>query len=136
MNIVDPFRYGMFTYRNPEEIGDRRIRRWMPPKAADIVVHKTSDNHLAQFTIDQEAFLDWLPQICNEYPFCKKNTDPRKTGGHRSSVDEFNRVFKEVDWHFPEDSVMYGMTLSSNGAGFTIWYSEALHTAYLEAGYW
>lgn len=48
----------------------------------------------------------------------------------------FESWFKEVGWKYPVDSIKNHVTLSSNGAGFTIWYSQTLNEAYLFASYW
>ncbi|XOF35185.1 MAG: hypothetical protein ACL93V_07830 [Candidatus Electrothrix sp. YB6] len=55
MEIVDSIRYGTFTYNKHMEVDGRRIRNWMPPKATNIVVHKTSYGHFAKFTIEKKC---------------------------------------------------------------------------------
>ena len=133
MKIVDPFRYGTFTYSTPEEIYDRRIRRWMPPTATDVVVHRSDVGHLAQFTVDKNALMEWLPQICKEYAFCKEIIGPRMLDTTDLITVSNSRLYKDVVWKYPEDSGGYDAHLSGNGAGFTIWYSESLNVGYLDA---
>jgi hypothetical protein len=134
MEILDQLRYGTFSYNDPEEIRNRRIRHWIPPTAESITVHKTSRGHLARFKINKNALMEWLPQIRKESEVSQiQEATPMDK---ECSASQFGERFKEVGWKHPKDSVEYHVILRSNGAGFTIWYSEALGIAYLAAGYW
>ncbi len=140
MKIVDFFRYGTFTYTAPEEIGDRRIRQWMPPTATNIVVHRFSEGYFARFAIDKKALTEWLALICNEHQACEKvnNFQDRTMSSSCSDQGPFYYPNKtnELGWKYPEDGECYSVTLSSNGAGVSLVYSEALGLAYLEGAYW
>ncbi len=135
--IVDPFRYGTFSYSTHEEIDNWRIRHWMPPAATDVVVHNNEMGHHAQFTVDKNALMEWLPQLCKEYAFCKEIIGPQVLETTDSVKNgNISYLFHDNVWKYPEDSVGYGVILRGDGAGFSIWYSESLNVAYLDAWYW
>ena len=130
--LVDPFRFGMFHHSDFASVNDWRVERYLPDAATDIALEKPSHGNgfRAKFNISQTALDSWFNDSWaqgREYSIFS---------GEEAQDVMASPGFDDLGWPPLLDAVQYIGPTKGNGAGFTIWYSEANGIAYEEAGYW
>lgn len=134
---VDAVRYGRFEYANGSQIRDPYVE--IPQSATNITLHKSSMGHSVRFSIDEAALREWMDTVtkrrrkfANATPFERDEPLGNSTLAHRY----WHQIFGQHGWAAPADVIRYKGWRSGRGAGFDVWYSPELHTAYIDAGYW
>ena len=132
--ILDPYRFGVFTYPNFQSVHDFRIERYLPESATNITVNKQVTGFQAKFTISRQALDDFFERQWEARG--KDSKLPRETPKPYDRLDWFNGHIAGLGKLAPGDSIAYEGPRASNGAGFTVLYSESEGVAYQLAAYW
>lgn len=131
---IDPFRYGIFHYKNYVETDGFRGQGYLPNKAKNITLEKMEGRFRAKYKITSDDLESWLEQYRKEHKG-EHYTAPT-TLKEVATQEDFSLYFNQMQGDMPEGAIKYNMPHSRNGAGFEIWYSKSLEIGFEHASYW
>lgn len=58
--IVDKFRFGEHSYNDHNEIGDFRVKRYLPSVSSNLSVYKTASGFYATYRANESQLVEWM----------------------------------------------------------------------------
>ncbi|MBX7258258.1 MAG: hypothetical protein K1Y02_17985 [Candidatus Hydrogenedentes bacterium] len=132
--IIDPYRFGVFTYPDFLSVKDFRVERYLPDTATNITIDKYPEGFCAKFSISKQNLDEFFERQWSERG--KEAKNPRESPKPNDELEFVNRQIASLGWKAPDGSIGYRGPRASNGAGFTLMYNEPEGIAYELAGYW
>gem|GEM_PF-2378294 len=132
--VVDSVRYGEFKHEDTTSLNDAYVK--IPRDATDITLHKYASGHFLKFSTSEDSLQSWMDELTEERRKFDDASPFEITAKSEFDKTEFNNIFKDHGWLYPEDVMVYRGWRSRRGGGFDVWYSEAKKTAFISAGYW
>lgn len=134
--VIDPFRFGIFTYADFDAVNDWRIEKYLPPQAVDLTILKEINGYKAKFSIPKKTLDTWFKEWSLKHKDSYSEY-PGKVGQVRFyDEDYFTKMFDEIEGVFSSDMLEYAGPRAPTAAGFTIWYDPETSTAYQETADW
>ncbi len=132
--IVDSVRYGEFHHADASKLNDGYVQ--LPPDAFDIILHKYASGHELKFKTTKASLESWMEKLTEKRRTFSDATQFELGEPSEFEVREFEGLFGNHGWRYPEDSTVYRGWRSGRGAGFDVWYSESEQSAFIHASYW
>lgn len=123
--IVDRFRYGIFTYATATEAIDKYVS--LPPEATSISVVRYASGHEARFSISEIDLRRWLRTL--------PPPDPTLTW-LGTAQERLHRRIGAHGWAIPTDIEFFPGAVSARGGGQDVYYSPSQQLAFITAAYW
>lgn len=135
-SLLDNHRFGIFSYPHYASVKDDRVYRYLPIEAKDITIEKYPQGFRARFYIGKNALNHWFDGHWENRG--KYSVFKRQVIDDENKVDNehFVREYGDLGWSGPKDMIVYEGPRGSNGAGFTLWFSESKEMAFQRGGYW
>ena len=132
--IVDSIRYGEFHHTHASKLNDGYVQ--LPTDASDITLHKYASGHELKFKTTRASLESWMEALTEKRREYSDATPFELEEPSEFDVQEFDNLFGDHAWRFPDDATVYRGWRSGRGAGFDVWYSDTKLTAFIHAGYW
>ncbi len=137
MFVVDKMRFGTFEYATIQDIDDFRARRYLPPAASDITMHKQASGYRARYSIsapELHAYLDHLWDTYGEASAVER--DQRLGEGEIASKEMQELFFTELGWDPFENATVYCSPVEADGGGATYYFDSNAGIVMQRTGYW
>lgn len=134
---VDSVRFGDFKYASYADIPDDRSRRYMPPNATDIDIHKFVSGYFARYKISEDDFQLYLDELWQTYG--DASPIPCKQLGGEPWVVEGESIglpLEDLGWKAPAHLVEYDGPREDDGGGATYYVDIESGVVYQRTGYW
>jgi len=135
-SVLNHHRFGIFSYPDYASVKDHRVYRYLPTEAKDIAIEKYPQGFRARFRISKTSLNHWFDGHWDRKS--KYSAVERQVIDDENGVDNEHFVgeYGDLGWSGPKDMIVYEGPRASNGAGFTLWFSESKGMAFQRGGYW
>ncbi|SFJ01174.1 hypothetical protein [Planctomicrobium piriforme] len=143
MGIVDGLRFGTFQYASFSDVNDFRVERYLPTKASDITLNKSSMGHLAKYSISESDLKDYVDQLWKnwgEHSAISRDDLQKQRSETPSALEairsNFELAFRRLRWPAPASLIELHSPVEPDGGGAVYFYDPMTQTGYHKAGYW
>ncbi len=135
MQVVDTYRFGIFTYKSFAEVRDFRVERTLPPAATNITLDKFVSGFRAKYTLSQAQLEAYLLQMNEMAATRGEKATPEQPTGTKVDAETIRLHFGHLGWPVFDDGLEYhSSTDGDDGAAY--YFDPATGTVYQWAGYW
>jgi hypothetical protein len=136
MYVMDSYRFGLFEYKNYEEINDFRVERFLPKESKQISLLKNANGYSAKYHISEEELKAYINNLWKKYGSKSAVKRSEMNEGEILQKQMYEYIFKNLNWDLPEQVIIYNTPRASNGAGATYYYDRKQKISYQRSAYW
>ncbi len=137
MLVVDELRFGTFEYATIQDIDDFRARRYLPPAAKDIVMHKQAIGYRARYSISASELQDYLDRLWEQYGEASASKRDERFDRDPVIYQEIQaHLFSDLGWEPLENPVVFSSPTEADGGGATYYFDSNAGVVLQRTGYW
>jgi hypothetical protein len=135
--FVEETASGRTRFDTVAEVSDPRVKRCLPPDAADIVLHRERAGHFARYRVSEAGFHRFLDRLWEVRKDDSAHQRDQMYGeGKPANREDMAKRFEPLGWEPLKNVVIHYSPSKANGAMTTYYYDREAGIAYHDTGYW
>lgn len=129
----ETFLSGKHQFESAKQVGDPRIKPYLPPTATDVELFSERGGHFAKYKVSRDDFEQFLTELWKRdgKDSVQERDEPTPVAPAATA-----RFRKAAGWESLKNPIRFEGPTKSNGAMTTFYYDRNTGTVYHDRGYW